>query len=112
MFRPATHRLNDELTIRRLDARDAAALSRVAERDSARAPEGTVYAAVAGDGSILAAISLETRALVADPFVPSAHAAALLRVWTGRLDGIHGSRRARRGVRLATPETAPSTAPC
>jgi hypothetical protein len=83
----ANQLIDGDITIRRLAADDAAALRRVAERDSSVAPEGSVYGAVAADGSILAAISLETRALVADPFVHSAHASALLRVWARELEG-------------------------
>jgi hypothetical protein len=96
---------NGDLTIRRLGATDAAKLDRLAQRDSAEVPGGTVYAAVAADGSLLAALSLETGALVADPFRPTAQAASLLRVW---VDGI--------GRPLPTPRPAgaPSlaTSPC
>ena len=106
----ANQLIGDDITIRRLAADDAAALTRVAERDSSVVPEGSVYGAVAADGSILAAISLETRALVADPFVHSAHAAALLRVWARELEGASRPTWIRGGLAVAAP--APTPTPC
>jgi hypothetical protein len=91
------------LTIRRLGPADADALERLAQRDSARVPGGTVYAAVAGDGSILAAISLESRALVADPFRSTAHAAEVLRILARRLRDGAGVTSARSDIAIATP---------
>ncbi len=114
MLRPEAHQIDDEITIRRLGPEDAAELERLAQRDSAQIPQGTVYASVDAEGSILAAISLETRALIADPFVPSAHAAALLRVWTGKLEEAARPRRIRRGLTVATTQPAPArtATPC
>lgn len=112
MFRTATLQDESALTIRRLDGPDAAALERLAQRDSAETPAGTVYAAVGADGSLLAAISLETGELVADPFAHTASAANLLRVWTREL-GDAPRARAGEGFAVAPRATAPaSVSPC
>jgi len=57
---------------------DADALAVLASLDSARPLTGEVLLAVAG-GEVAAAMSLDTGAVVADPFVPSAHLVDLLR---------------------------------
>ena len=57
---------------------DAADLRRLAALDSARPLTGDVLLAVSG-GDVAAAISLDTGAVVADPFVPTAHRVELLR---------------------------------
>jgi hypothetical protein len=57
---------------------DADALSVLAALDSARPLTGEVLMAVAG-GSVAAAMSLDTGAVVADPFQPTAHLVELLR---------------------------------
>jgi hypothetical protein len=116
MFRTAALQDQTALTIRRLDGGDAAALERLAQRDSAETPAGTVYAAAAPDGSLLAAISLETGRLVADPFVPTSGAAKLLRVWAREVGGRARPERARAGLwpaaRRAAPAPAPTGSPC
>jgi hypothetical protein len=114
MFRQTDPQIDGDLTIRRLGPADSGALERLAQRDSTQVPEGTVYAAVATDGSLLAAISLESRALVADPFAHTAHAASLLRVWARELGATPRPRWIRGGLAIATAETAPvpTTTPC
>jgi hypothetical protein len=57
---------------------DAGALRRLAERDSAPHLTGAVLGAEAA-GVLVAAISLETRRVVADPFRPTADVVDLLR---------------------------------
>ena len=57
---------------------DAADLRRLAALDSARPLTGDVLLAVAG-GDVAAAISLDTGAVIADPFQPTAHLVDLLR---------------------------------
>jgi hypothetical protein len=57
---------------------DRVALERLAGRDSASPPTGEVIGAVR-DGRLVAAMSLTSGALVADPFVPTTEAQALLR---------------------------------
>lgn len=110
MFRQTTLPIDDDITIRRLAAEDAGALRRLAERDSSPVPQGTVYGAVSAEGSILAAISLESRALVADPFLHSAHASALLRVWAHEVQGASRPTWTRGGLAVAAP--APVSTPC
>lgn len=65
--------------VRRLDRAgpDRTELERLAGRDSSPAPSGEVVAAER-DGQMLAAISLTTGELVADPFQPTADARRLL----------------------------------
>ena len=67
------------LTIRRIDplGADRLELERVAGRDSATAPSGEVIGAER-DGHLVAAVSLTSGELVADPFVPTADARSLL----------------------------------
>jgi hypothetical protein len=93
-----------EITIRLLGAGESEALARLAELDSSRAPSGSVLAAVTSDGALLAAISLEDRELVADPFLPSEHAADLLRV---RARQVRGEERKHRRARAALPSSPP-----
>jgi len=57
---------------------DAADLRRLAALDSARPLTGDVLLAVSG-GAVAAAISLDTGAVIADPFQPTAHLVELLR---------------------------------
>jgi hypothetical protein len=109
MIEQTSNGIDGEMTFRRLSADDATGLERLAGRDSAEVPRGTVYGAIAADGSVLAAISLESRALVADPFLPTAHAASLLRVWARELGGAR--RRGRvgdLGIAPAGPAAAPA----
>jgi hypothetical protein len=73
-----------ELVIRRLASGDEQALRILAERDTTRAPHGEVVGAEK-DGHLLAAISLDSGDLVADPFHPTADVVALLRVRAGQL---------------------------
>jgi hypothetical protein len=65
------------VTIRRATAQDAAAVERLAELDSRRAPRGTVLLAEV-DHEPWAAISLEDGAVVADPFRRTADLVELL----------------------------------
>jgi hypothetical protein len=57
---------------------DAADLRRLAAIDSARPLTGDVLIAASG-GTIAAAMSLDTGAVIADPFQPTAHLVELLR---------------------------------
>ena len=58
------------IVIRRANEDDALALSRLAQLDAARLPEGELLVAEAG-GEIRAALRIEDSAYVADPFFPS-----------------------------------------
>jgi hypothetical protein len=62
------------LTIRRANVGDAAALERLAALDSSRVPTGELLVAEI-DGALVAAISIDTSAVIADPFV---HTAAIV----------------------------------
>ena len=64
--------------VRPARAVDADALTVLAALDSAAPLTGEVLLAVAG-GEVAAAMSLDTGAVVADPFVPTTHLVELLR---------------------------------
>ena len=75
----------DEVTVRRLDPfADHNALVRLAERDSAEVPRGELVGAEV-DGSLVAAISLNNRRVIADPFEPTAGVRSLLEVRAAQL---------------------------
>jgi hypothetical protein len=74
-----------EVTVRRLDpATDHAALVRLAERDSADVPAGELIGAEV-DGSLVAAISLANRRVVADPFTRTDGVRSLLKLRAAQL---------------------------
>jgi hypothetical protein len=62
------------LTLRHANAADAAALSRLAALDSSRVPTGELLVAEL-DGALVAALSVDTGAAIADPFE---HTAAIV----------------------------------
>jgi len=98
-----------ELTLRICCERDADALRILAERDSARVPAGRLLAAQVG-GELVAAISLESRAVIADPFRPTADAVELLRRRAAQIRRAEG-----RGIpllpRLRRRQAGSSTSP-
>ena len=80
-FNHQTHTISDglePLAIRAATAADRMALLRLAQRDSAAAPAGTVLVAESR-GAIRAALALESGRAIADPFQPTADLVALLR---------------------------------
>lgn len=79
-----------ELTLRICGDGDESALLRLAERDSSIVPAGRLLAAETND-RLIAAISLETKAVIADPFVPTADAVDLLRRRAAQIRRAHGS---------------------
>jgi hypothetical protein len=81
--RPAARPL-DELSIRRLSDADAEAVERVAERDSASRPAGELLGAEA-NGRLIAAISVTTGEIVADPFTRTDAARSLLQLRAAQL---------------------------
>jgi hypothetical protein len=88
------------LLIRSARAADAPALERLAALDSRPLPAGELLVAEAGDGALVAALSLVTGEHVADPFRRSADAVALLHA---RASQTAPRGRLRRGLlRLAT----------
>jgi len=74
------------LTIRSATAEDALAVRRLAILDSAFPPTGEVLLAEMGT-ELWAALSVDTGAVVADPFRPSRDVVDLLRFRAGRLNG-------------------------
>ena len=66
------------LTLRAARPDDAPAVKRLAQLDSSRPPSGPVLLAVVGSEPV-AALSVETGAVVADPFRPTANVVAVLR---------------------------------
>ena len=76
--------MSDAVSLRPARPPDAAALRRLAGRDSAAVPEGRLLVADAGD-ELVAALSLDTGAVVADPFAPTAHLVAALRAHAAAL---------------------------
>jgi hypothetical protein len=67
------------LTIRHADAVDLPALERLAALDSRRLPSGELFVAEVS-GSLLAAVSIDTGAVIADPFEHTAAIVDLLRL--------------------------------
>jgi hypothetical protein len=86
----------DAVLIRRAYPDDAAALTMLAQLDSTRLPaDSYLVAEVAGE--LRAALGLESGAIAADPFHPSAPLVRLLHL---HIEGIHRrERRAKRGER-------------
>ncbi|MEA2307554.1 MAG: hypothetical protein QOH43_4834 [Solirubrobacteraceae bacterium] len=72
------------LAIRQATADDADALVRLAALDSRPVPAGNVLLAIV-DGDPVAAVELETGAVVADPFTPTADLVELLHLRSSRL---------------------------
>jgi hypothetical protein len=73
------------ITIRRLGADDAAAVTWLAQRDTARAPRGELLGAEL-DGQLVAAISIATGEAVADPFLRTAEIVEVLRLRLSQLN--------------------------
>jgi hypothetical protein len=85
------------VALRPARAADDDIVRELAELDDAAELEGPVLLAVVGARAV-AAIALDDGRVVADPFVPTAHAVALLRLRAGHLSA--GSARRRRRIRL------------
>jgi hypothetical protein len=68
-----------ELLVRRATATDASAIRRLASLDDCRLPDGPFLVAEIG-GQMLAAMSIPTGTVVADPFCRTADAAEMLRL--------------------------------
>ena len=75
-------------------ADDDAVVRQLAALDDAPPLEGPVLLAVVGDQAV-AAIALDDERVVADPFVPTAHAVSLLRLRAGHLSQVSPRRRRR-----------------
>jgi hypothetical protein len=79
-----------ELTLRVCGEGDEAAVLRLAERDCAVVPPGRLLAAVTS-GRVVAALSLDTGDVIADPFEPTADAVDLLRRRAAQIRRAHGN---------------------
>ena len=88
-----TETINNATTIRRMDLTNAdhEALARLAERDSARLPQGPVLG-LEVEGSLVAATSLSSGETIADPFSRSDELRSLLELRAAQLRR-RGSRR-------------------
>jgi hypothetical protein len=93
---------SSSISLRRAVSSDAANLDRLAQLDSQRLPAGT-HLVAERDGVLVAALAQPSGVTVADPFVPSADAVALLRQWAKQRTAIPPRRtiRRRRRVRIA-----------
>jgi hypothetical protein len=78
------HADSSHVTIRELAGGDEGSLRELVERDTARGLRGEVVGAERG-GRLMAAISLTSGDVVADPFHPTADLVALLRVRAGQI---------------------------
>ena len=87
--------MNPRITIRPARSSDSPAITRLAALDSAPRPLGEVLLAEV-DGEAWAALSLESGAVVADPFRLTTELVALLRLRAAQLAGADGPV-ARRG---------------
>ncbi len=87
------------LTIRRATGADAAALARLAQLDSSRAPAEPVLVAEVG-AEIWAAVSLEDFHAVASPFRPSGELAFMLLERARQVRRADGRSRPRRRLRF------------
>jgi hypothetical protein len=77
--RPTVERESQPVTIRHAHPADLQALERLAALDSRRLPSGELFVAEVGD-RIVAAVSIDTGAVIADPFEPTAAVVDLLRL--------------------------------
>ncbi len=93
--------VNTALTIRRLDLDDAgaAALTKLAELDSHEPLAGPVIGAEV-EGRLLAAISIASGDVIADPFSRTSELRALLKLRVAQLQHRRGEHRRPRGSRL------------
>jgi hypothetical protein len=71
---------SSSISLRRAVSSDEAALQRLAQLDSKRLPAGS-HLVAERDGVLIAALAQRSGVTIADPFVPSADAVALLRQW-------------------------------
>jgi hypothetical protein len=99
----------DHMTIRMLSEDDRADVVRISQRDTSDVPDGHLLGAVIGD-RLVAAISLASGQVVADPFVPSDGARSILELRAKQLKprrrGLLPRRRRRRGALGAQPAGA------
>jgi hypothetical protein len=108
----------DSITIRHARTDDAAAISRLAERDSADVPAGDLLVAAVG-GELRAAVSIERGETIADPFHPTEELVRLLGARSAQLRptaraerrGLTAVLRRRRGRGALSPQPAGTLRP-
>jgi hypothetical protein len=94
------------ITIRRLAEEERGRVQWLAQLDSARVPDGLLLGAEI-EGRLLAAISLDTGEVVADPFSRTAEVRALLELRAAQVPRREAPARHRRGLGLrAQPSRA------
>jgi hypothetical protein len=91
--------LNDPATIRLAANSDLPAIARLAELDSARLPRGRVLIAELR-GNVVAAISVESGVLFADPFVSTADVVKVLRAKAAAMEAADDPETRRRRTSL------------
>ena len=96
----------EAVTIRMAVPADAAALSRLAQLDSAPPPDPMALVAEVG-GELCAALELGSGRAIADPFRPTAELVEMLVQRAGQLEAPAPRRTARRRLRLRAPRPAP-----
>jgi hypothetical protein len=97
-----------DVAIREAESRDVPELMRLAELDSRPLPVGEMLVAEAG-GKIRAALSVESSAAIADPFVPTAELLSLLEL---RAQQMRRDRRSRPGGVLGALHLRPNRVAC
>jgi hypothetical protein len=97
---PMTTASSSSISLRRAVSSDAAALDRLAQLDSQRLPAGS-HLIAERDGVIIAALAQPSGATIADPFVPSADAVALLHQWAKQRTALPRRRAFRPRVAVA-----------
>lgn len=90
------------LAFRPAFAEDAAAVARLAALDSSAVPTGALLLGIV-DGCPLAAVSVDTGAVIADPFSPTAELVTLLRQRAERLRAASAPAVSRRTLRALLP---------
>jgi hypothetical protein len=90
----AQWRSGPAVVLRPARADDDTAVRQLSALDDAPPLEGPVLLAVVGDHAV-AAIALDDERVVADPFVPTAHAVSLLQLRARHLSGVSSRRRRR-----------------
>jgi hypothetical protein len=89
----AAEKIPDRVVVRDAECADAAALVRLAERDSAEVPPGRLLVAETHEGQLVAAIPIAGGPAIADPFRQTAAIVALLELRAAqlrRLEHPHG----------------------
>jgi hypothetical protein len=76
-------RLTGAVTLRRSGSEDAVALRRLAILDSSPTPSGETVVAE-HEGALVAAVTVDGRTAIADPFIPTADIVTLLRAWSAQ----------------------------